>query len=604
MVIPLFAFFVGVLLLSFNYFLRRNQLRHLPINKFINPQFENYFIFGNSLCAIALMLGMVGYFSTFSGSLIRVIRLILIMIGFFYYLISTKIVSKQFPDLIQQFQPRKYSEKIVINILNIISISVLISLFLTAFFDATYGGDGFWYHLPFAGRIWGLIPPETYSFEEILEYRYLGLPLLGNFFQGLFWFIFQRAETANLFCYFSLIIFIAYLKFYLKIPFYLATISLLAVPMIHMHSTKMYIDLPSNIFASITILTIYIITINNFNFNKYELGILFFSALLAANIKYQMTPIIFVMVAVFLGGCLIKINRNQQNNIKEKLTKTIKSTILISLANIVIFFTCTKNIIIYQNPFYPMKLDVGGIVLNHTEVADDVMHDDLRKYHKTIRWSRSLLEIGAFDERRPWRWSLGMDFIDRSEKTLGVVGYFGGYVVFNLLFLTYISWRFWGKEIKYALLLFLPISLFTAYLPQSYELRYYMYWMIVLVSLNAYLCSYFSRKSSTKIVKPIYFALVATVFMLIFMHTTRYWFTKPQFSGFNQQLQRTDIIDQQLLTNIKNGKYGENICLIGKTQFGLLYSSYFHPENSYSITAEFNLPEKIERRCHNKTIIP
>lgn len=603
MAIPLISFFLGLIIITFNLLFWQNQFLSKPINKLINSNFKIYAIIGNFLIAIALMLGLFGYFNEISGDLIRTIRILMIISGIFFIFVSTKIFNTFIEYAIEHKLIKKIPQQ-NIYILNFLSIIVLFSLFLKAFFDANYAGDGYWYHLPFAGRIWGIIPPDVYTFEQILEYRYLGLPLLANFFQGLFWFILQRPEAGNLFCYFSLITLIIYLKFYLKIPFYLATISLLAVPMVHMHSTKMYIDLPTNIFAAITILTIYQIALKNFVANKYDLGIIFGSATMSANMKFQAVPVIVVMVGVLFCGLLTRIWLDKKANINNKLIQSLRTIILICLASLIVFFTCVKNVVVYQNPFYPMKLEIAGIVLNHEEENVDVMHDDLRKHHKSIRWVRSLLEIEAFDDRRPWPWTLAMDYIGRHEKTFGVGGYFAGYVVFNLLILGYISWRFWGKETQYGLLFFIPLSLFTSLLPQAYELRYYMYWMIVLVSLNIYYCTYFSETFTTKIIKPLYFGLVATGFMFAFIIATRYWFTKPHFSSFADQLKRTDILDQQVLTNIKNGKYGKDICLIEKNQFGVLYSYYFHPDSfdHYSITAEFDRPPR-DIRCQGKKIV-
>jgi hypothetical protein len=311
--------------------------------------------------------------------------------------------------------------------------------------------------------------------------------------------------------------------------------------------------------------------------------------------------VIVVLVLAWLTK--IWLNKRHNFNSKTKIVQSVKLIAICFLASLIIFFTCVKNIVVYQNPFYPMKLEVAGIVFNYAEEEDDSMHSDLKKLPRPIRWGKSLLEIGAFDPRRPWPWSLGMDFIDRQEKTFGLGGYFGGYVVFNLLVVAYISWKFWRKETKYALIFLFPISLFTSYLPQAYMLRYYMYWMLILVSFNAYLCSYFAEKFKTKIIKPLNFGLVATGFMFAFIIATRYWFTIPQFSSFAEQINRTDIIDQELLSQIKNAEHGDDICLIEKTQFAILYSSYFHPGTNHSITAEFEIPEKIERRCQGKKIL-
>ena len=92
--------------------------------------------------------------------------------------------------------------------------------------------------------------------------------------------------------------------------------------------------------------------------------------------------------------------------------------------------------------------------------------------------------------------------------------------------------------------------------------------------------------------------------MFAFMVATGYWFTLPHFSNFKQQVQRTDIIKQELLAQIKNG---DEVCIIGTYPHGILYSAYFQENSTYSVTAEFNYSQKIieeiiERRCGDKKV--
>ena len=181
-------------------------------------------------------------------------------------------------------------------ILSVLAITILFSIFLISFFDSNYGGDAFMYHLPFAARIWNIITPEEYSFEYYTEHRFLGFPLFANWLQGLFWKLFQKPEATNLVSYLSLLTIISYLKLYLKIPFYMASLSLLAIPMVHMHAARSYIDLPGNIAVSILILTTYCLYINKNSLKSKNLLIIFISATIAANTKFQLIPVMFCII--------------------------------------------------------------------------------------------------------------------------------------------------------------------------------------------------------------------------------------------------------------------------------------------------------------------
>ena len=60
-------------------------------------------------------------------------------------------------------------------------------------------------------------------------------------------------------------------------------------------------------------------------------------------------------------------------------------------------------------------------------------------------------------------------------------------VVANLIVLAWRVARDRSREARTAGAAFAALTLFTSVLPQSHELRYYLYWMIVLVSLNLWL---------------------------------------------------------------------------------------------------------------------
>lgn len=598
MLIPLISFGVGAVLLSsvILAYLRSPMLKKLPWMFELKDQKKS--LLGLGLIALALILGMVGYFGYVDASFLRLVRGILGISGILLMSVPSLEKVKNHQKLGQVYG--KIAPFVTLKSgLTIASIIVLFSIFLISFFDGNYGGDAYMYHLPFAARIWGIISPEQYTFEYDIEHRLKGFPLLAHVLQGFFWKVFQRPEATNLVAFISLITIIAYLKFYLKIPFYLATLSLLAVPMVHMHAARSYIDLPGNVAVSILILTTYLLYLNRISLTNKTFLLIIVSAVVAANIKFQLIPVVFIVLLAVLPQIITKYGQTNVGN-RIDITRAIKSFSLCLLASLVIFATPIKNIIIYQNPFYPVKVEIAGMVLNYNEVAPNFMHENLRAMPPFVRWGRSVLEINAFDDRRPWPWTLAMDFIAWDEERFGIGGYFGGYVIVNLLLFIYLCVRRFNYPAKIAVIFMTIMTILTTIMPQSYELRYYMYWIIVFVAFNGYLiCHNLDDLKDRKIINPQTFALVAAGFMFVFMEKTNYFFTRPAFSPLSDYIDAN--VSEETLEKFEEG---ESVCLVGKVPHSFFYSSYFHPSRNYSVKAEFDIsPEYVADKCGERKII-
>ena len=606
MLVPLLGLAIGILLVIFSFLIYRGSPlfhRYSLLTKFED---DVVFIWGNISISLAAMLGIAGYWNIFRGDDLRLGRIVLLILG--VTATGWSILETLNINPLKKFKiPQKLRKLGILNIIGYIlsgaAVLTLISIFGIAFFDYNYGGDAFMYHIPFAARIWGIIPPEQYTFEYFTENRLLGFPLLANWLQGLFWVIFNRIEATNLVAYSSLIIMIVYLVKVAKIPFYLASLSLLAIPMVHMHAARSYIDLPGNVGVSICILTLYLLYSDKIKLNLKSILILFFSAFTAANIKLQLIPVVLLLIFVSLP-IFIKSYWQAEKNRKQNLIKIAQVITLGTLASLIIFYNPIKNIVLYQNPGYPIKITIGGQVLNHTEESPNFMHENIRKLPPPVRWGRSVLEINAFDDRRPWPWTLAMDFISWNEERFGMGGFFGGYVVFNVVLFAFLCWKNWQKETKIALAFMGIMTGITMWLPQSYELRYYMYWMIVFVSLNAYLVTRWAEyhPSPKNIIKPQYFGLVAFIFMIIFVHKTNKFFTYPAFQPLTQQLETADwMVKKEIFSQIKDG---DRVCIVEKAPFSFFYNSYFHPGREYYVRSEFNLEdERMKDKCEGLKIL-
>jgi hypothetical protein len=607
MLVPLLSFGFGLVLAIVTVLIYRGSSRLRGPALLDNLIGDVVFLWGNSLVALAAMLGVAGYWNVFNGNDLRLGRIFLLLLG---VLLSGLAVLNR---LDEQNPLRRLpllawvktldSLKVIRYLLTGLAAVALLLIFLIAFFDYNYGGDAFMYHVPFAARLWGIITPEQYTFEYFTENRFLGFPLLANWLQGLFWVIFQRIEATNLVAYSSLIIFLVYLVGVAQIPFYLATLSLLAIPMVYMHAARSYIDLPGNVGIAILILTLYLLYARKLALTPKILLILFLAAFTAANIKLQLIPLVFLLVLAAMPLILRHYWRPELDR-ASNLQTTAKVLGLGTLASLLIFFTPIKNILLYQNPVYPVKITLAGQVLNHTEESPSFMHPNIRQLPPPLRWGRSILEIDAFDARRPWPWTLAMDFISWNEERFGMGGYFGAYVVFNLVLFAVLCGRDWGWESQLRLLFLGAMTGVTVWMPQSYELRYYMYWMIVLVCLNTYqVCQVAqARPGWRNPFKPEYFGLVALVFILIFVQKTNKFFSYPAFQPLAQQIRDNSwMVEPKIFNQIQDG---DKICLVGKAPHSFFYSAYFHPGRNYQLRSEFNLEdERMKDTCQGWKIL-
>jgi hypothetical protein len=120
---------------------------------------------------------------------------------------------------------------------------------------------------------------------------------------------------------------------------------------------------------------------------------------------------------------------------------------------------------------------------------------------------------------------------------------------------------------------FAVLTAFTSMWPQSHELRYYMYWMIVLVALNLILLA--QRDDAARIEPWIGAACTAALGMVLWVTGAGYAY--PSGSTFRELLR--DKVDARI---IERAADGDRICL-RKEPWTFLYAAPFHPGKRYVV---------------------
>ena len=488
-------------------------------------------------------------------------------------------------------------------ILSAIAIVVALSIFLKAIFDIDTNYDVGWYHIPFAARIWGIVPKSMYISENLIEHRYDGFPLLAHFFQGFLWKITGRIQATNLVGYLSLIGYFVFLRQFFRVPLYLSVIAIFTIPAVLTHAATSFVDLPGNIAVSILIMMVYLLFRRSRLPSKSELLVIVLSAAAAANIKPQLQPLVFLIYCV-AGARLVWLYFKHTNKTQHKLWLTVPLAIL---ASVLIFATPIKNVALYGNPFYPIKIEIAGIVLNH-----QLTPDTYSEGNRPQKWLQSILEINT----PKWsadQWNGGDEkLLDRAG------GFFGAYVVFNLLLIFGLAIgeqlqnrRFpehKSNRAKTALITVLLMSLVPANFPQSHELRYFMFWMIALVSLNLHLVATWQQQGK-RWLQAKYLGIVCLLFFVAMSINIDDYYLRPVFNSFEPYLKetvKTELLEQMIpnertCTIARHAISDPNSVPFAQIHNVFYYSSYFHPEIKYP----YSIKAVVDPRdCGDLVIIP
>lgn len=507
--------------------------------------------------------------------------------------------------------------------LSLIAIALTIGILLKVILDIDNNYDPGWYHLPFSGRIWGILPKSMFiGDEKWFEPRFEGFPLLAHFLQGFFWRITGRIQSTNLVSFLAVVGYWFFLKVYFKVPFYLSAIAIFAIPLVHTHASTSFVDLLGNVGTSILIMMGWRFLINSQLPTKKDLLMAVIGAAIAANTKTQLQPLVFVILIV-IGIRLFWLLWQQKLAPKQLLKKLAKILPIAVLFSTIIFATPVKNTLLYGNPLYPIKIEVAGIVLNH-KLSPQAYEGGNRQQN----WIKSVLEINTPLVWTPDQWSTD---IERNRRG----GFFGLYVVFNLLLLSgfflreVIQNKYWlinknhpdqktletpheqnSNEAKGAVITAILMSIVPLNFPQSHELRYFMYWMICLVSLNLSLISLpKNRQLLGRWLRPKYMGLIYILFLTIVLVRTNAVFVTPSFITLDKYVKLG--VKPEYIAQIKPD---EQVCLMSRhigenihvasvvaLKYAFVYSSYFHPEINYDYSIQAAL---YRESCGDRTIIP
>lgn len=464
---------------------------------------------------------------------------------------------------------------------SVLVVAGLLSVSLTyaAWHDVSWGYDIWYYHLPFAARLVGIIDDGSYSFSAANQARFEGFPLLVEALQGIAWRLTNRVSGTNLVALASLFGLVGYLWRRANVPPHLALVALFAIPIVHIHATSSYVDLPANVFVTVLALEVGRLLTSREAASLRHLVVAFGLAAAAVNAKFQLVPIVAILVAVLVATTL-------QRSWRQSRRRVVRTLALSSVCLPIVVATPLKNALVHKNPVWPVEVSVLGRSLPHTEEAYAQSPPALAHSPRFIRFFRSALEIDNAPLDSHSRWSIDQ-WAPPDDPSCRMGGYFGAYVVVNLVaFVASVARTRRRRATQVAAAMLGGVTLVAANMPQSHELRYYMHWMLLLVSSNLILYSQSVRGRTGA-------SLVASATLAVVVWSTGGGYVWASGNTFEELLEKKR---DHLV--IDSATPGERLC-ISREPFTFLYAPAFQRRRDFTVQ-EATTPSD----CRSARLIP
>jgi hypothetical protein len=450
--------------------------------------------------------------------------------------------------------------RVVHRALQALAVVVSLAVFATAAHDVSRAWDVWYYHLPFAARLAGIVPRDVFLFRAANEARFEGLPLLGEMLQGAVWRVTGRLESANLVAFACVPVFAWFARRKLGVPLHLTALGLFAIPLVLAHASSCYVDLLANTAVAVVVLLAIEAHATKGRVGRGTLALAVLASAVAANTKVLVQPIVLAA----LVALAVRAGRPR---------RVLSVAVAWTAALVVIFATPLKNLAFHHNPFFPVRATILGLRLPGVEDAYSSSPPWLASAPEPVRFVCSLLELGVRPMTDSWRWTVDQ-WMPPASTGPRMGGFFGAYVVAELAFLVYVVARDKSRVARVAAASFAAFTALTAIMPQAHELRYYMSWMIVLVTVNRWLAC----REGTPVGWRTWLGATSGLALLVVIAVSRGVYVMPTGATF-QEILATDV-DPKALAGIAEG---EHVC-VRREPWNLLWAAPFHPPRRYVVT--------------------
>jgi hypothetical protein len=431
--------------------------------------------------------------------------------------------------------------------------------------------DTYWdtqaYHWPFAARVAGLCGLDCFTMPWTYENRYSGFPKIWHAIQGLLWRVTGTPVFADMLSIAIVVALCVYLYRRFAVPLAWSWLGFVAIPEVQIQLTSSYIDLPLNAGITLALMALLRMTIDPEADSRPDVAMALAALAVAAGSKHQLVP-----VSLLVWGAIVLIASVRPSTIRVARSSTALAVLSVAGA-IALSPKLIANLYMYGNPFFPIAIATGPIHFPGPEAMRQPVSisDAWAQASGPVRWLASVLEFDAFRDR-PLPWTLGQGDVPQSNPSFRMGGYFGTYV---LALLAVFAWTVRNAPRRRSIVaLVVAMSVTCALMPLSHELRYYMFWMISLVSIALVLAHspILAQPEQESARKLAHIVIVIAASSVILMTGADYLKTDgPELADLVRETNDA----------VARVPEGGTLCVMNRNRNAILYSTLFHPSRHY-----------------------
>jgi hypothetical protein len=435
--------------------------------------------------------------------------------------------------------------------------------------------DPYWdtlqYHWAYAARAAGLCNGECLAFDSGLDARYHGFPMLFHWAFGMLWRLTGTPLAGHLLSVGALVAVCTYLRRRFAVPLAWSWLALLAVPLVQIHVTASYADLAANSALAIGILALFSRCLRARADTSEDLVVAAIALGIAAGSKLQLIP------AAALTWTAIALVDVADRRRRAGTLAWGRVAVLAIVGVVAILPQAALNTWHFGNPFYPIAFTIGGHTFPGTETVDLVQRaaslgTPWKDTPSPLRWLASVLEYDAF-EGRDVPWTIDQGNVPQSSASFRMGGYFVTYVL-ALLAVLLATRR--PSPRRPVWLVLASTTIVCALLPNSHELRYYLFWMLVLVAMALIVrhAPEFAAARVAAVPAALDAAILVVFASVVAMTGARYLRTSGE---------RLDDLVAPTNATLAALHAGETLCVANLDRHAILYSRAFHPSSGIDV---------------------
>ncbi len=331
------------------------------------------------------------------------------------------------------------------------------------------------YHYPFAALRGGLGIP--YVLPESMQRVYEGFPPLPHVVQGVLWRITGSMNAVGAASFLALVAFIVACHRVLRAPAWLVTLGVLTIPHVIIQSGTAYVDLFANVGLALAAAIALSAVVLPEDGGRWRVPVAVVGLVASAWSKFQLAPL--VGLGFLLVGWLSVLQPRAALGARRWAAAwLIVGACLASVPYV-------KNAVVFGNPFWPVRVPVVGERWPYTFVNADSLQRPpaLVGRVQPLVFVHSLFEIGhprTYPDRPRWTIDQGNASIAFRMGGFWGVGFacalacaLGGAVLVG------------GRRGLLGAALIAGMFAVVSVLPQSHELRYYLFLPLTLVAWSA-----------------------------------------------------------------------------------------------------------------------